>query len=220
MTYVDDRVYCKYNNRISGKWLDEVRWYATSGRYDQVVYRIASDKRVIGDHFVDDHYLYFNVNWMNRKDIDKVGKLEDKEVLVKANVVQPFVYEGKMYFLGRDDNKMYVMEMDSKSTPRKLSDLAVNAFYIAKGKIIYLRNQAIYTTPLRSAQGKAAVKGISSLLGVDASALDATDKMLVASGVKNFNVAGDWIVYSDRSTTDYAKIGVVRIDGSKKVSMP
>lgn len=200
ITYFGDMAIVKYNNRLqNGQWTDEIRWYATSGRSEGVIYRINSEKRVIGDFFLDNNYLYFSVNWANRKDINKPGNLNEKESLVERNVSQVFREGNKMYFKGSDDNLMYEMPLGGKSGIRRVSGVTVNRFFIKGNVIIYQKQEGLYTMNLNGSG----------------------EKNLVPKGVKNFNVAGNWIVYSERDNTDFgAKVGLITIDGSKNVKLP
>ncbi|MDX9846500.1 MAG: DUF5050 domain-containing protein [Tenuifilaceae bacterium] len=200
LTYMGDMVFVKYNNRLwNDQWTDEIRWYTTSGRSEQVVYRINSNKRIIGDFFIHKNYLYFSVNWANRKNLNDIGKLGDKETLVEGNVSQPFRVGDKMYFKGTQDNLMYEMPLGTKGRGKKISDITVNRFYIIDDLIVYQKQEGLHVMKLNGS-------------GV---------KTLVRSGVQNFNVAGDWIVYSERSNTDYgAKVALVKMDGSKTITLP
>ena len=200
ITYLGDMAIVKYNNCLqNNQWTDEIRWYATSGRSEEVVYRINSAKRVIGDFFLDKNYVYFSVNWANRKDLNKIGKLGDKEALIEGNVSQLFKVENKMYFKGGDDNLMYEMPMGGKSGRKKISNIIVNRFYVKDNQVIYQKQEALYIMNLNGSG----------------------QKRLVAGGVKNFNVAGRWIVYSERDNTNFgAKVALVSIDGSKNVKLP
>ncbi len=200
ITYVGDMVFSKYNNKLqNGQWTDEIRWYTTSGRSEEVVYRINSEKRVIGDFFLDKNYVYFSVNWANRKDLNNIGAIDKKEALVEGNVSQPFKIGNKMYFKGTKDNLMYEMPLGSKTGQRKLANTAVDCFYVKDDLIIFQKQEALYTMNLNGTN----------------------QKTLVAKGVRNFNVAGEWIVYSERGNTDYgAKVALVKINGSKTIPLP
>lgn len=198
ITYFGDMAMVKYNNKLNDQWTEEIRWFATSGRTEQVVYRINSAKRVIGDFFLDKNYVYFSVNWINRKDLNSIGKLSDKESLVEGNFSQAFKIGNRMYFKGTKDNLMYEMPLGSKSGVTKISDVTVNRFYIKDNIIIYQKQEGLHAMKLNGT-GK---------------------KTLVPNGVKNFNVAGDWIVYSERGNTEFgAKVGLVKIDGSKSLKL-
>lgn len=199
ITYLGDMAIVKYNNCLqNNQWTDEIRWYATSGRSEEVVYRINSQKRVIGDFFLDKNYVYFSVNWANRKDLNNIGKLSEKESLIEDNVSQLFKVENKMYFKG-DDNLMYEMPLGSKSGRKKISNVTVNRFYVKGNKVIYQKQEALYVMNLNGSG----------------------QKKLVDEGVKNFNVAGNWIVYSERDNTNFeAKVALVSIDGSKTIKLP
>ena len=199
LTYVGDMAFVKYNNRYkNGQWAEEIRWYTTSGRSEEVVYRINSDKRVIGDFFLDKNYVYFSVNWANRKNLNKIGNIDDKESLVESNVSQAFKVGNKMYFKGTKDNLMYEVPMGSKTGVKKISDIAVSCFYVKDELVIYQKQDGLYTMNLNGTGQKALVNG----------------------GVKNFNVAGNWIVYSERNNTDFgAKVGLISIDGLKTVKL-
>lgn len=200
ITYMGDMVFAKYNNRLwNDQWTDEIRWYATSGRSEQVVYRINSNKRIIGDFFIHKNYLYFSVNWANRKNLNAIGKLGDKESLVESNVSQPFRVGDKMYFKGTQDNLMYEMPLGTKGRGKKISDITVNRFYVMDDLIVYQKQEGLHVVKLNGSGAKT----------------------LVSSGVRNFNVAGDWIVYSERDNTDYGpKVALVKIDGSKTITLP
>lgn len=202
LTYVGDMVFCKYNNRPKGgSWCDEIRWYATSGYSEDIIYRINTEKRIIGDFFIDGSKVFFNINWFNFKDLDNVGSIWNKGDILKLNVVQPFVYKDKIYFKNRDDNKIYSISRNgSAGAPRLVYDLPLNRFYIVDDKIIFQKKEGIH---------------VVSLNGGDSSV-----KTLIPAGVKNFNIAGDWIIYANHSLNDYAKVGLIKVDGSKKVSIP
>lgn len=200
ITYLGDMAIVKYNNSLqNNQWTDEIRWFATSGRSEEVIYRINSKKRVIGDFFLDKNYLYFSINWANRKDLNKIGKLGEKEGLVEGNVSQLFKVGDKMYFKGGDDNLMYEMPLGSKSGRKRISNITVNRFYIKDNKIIFQKQEGLYTMNLNGSG----------------------QKRLVPGGVINFNIAGDWIVYSERDNTNFeAKVALVKIDGSKSIKLP
>lgn len=200
ITYFGDMAMVKYNNCLqNGQWTDEIRWYATSGRSEGVIYRINSEKRIIGDFFLDKNYVYFSINWANRKDINKPGNLNDKESLVERNVSQVFREGNKMYFKGSDDNLMYEMPLGSKSGIKRLSAITVNRFFVKGNIVIYQKQEGLYVMNLNGSG----------------------QKTLVSNGVRNFNVTGSWIVFSERDNTEFgAKVGLISIDGSKTVKLP
>ena len=81
----------------------------------------------------------------------------------------------------------------------KLPGSTVNRFYVKDNQVIYQKQEALYIMNLNGSG----------------------QKRLVAGGVKNFNVAGRWIVYSERDNTNFgAKVALVSIDGSKNVKLP
>ncbi|WRQ32271.1 DUF5050 domain-containing protein [Bacteroidales bacterium MB20-C3-3] len=200
ITYFGDMVMVKYNNKLqNGQWTDEIRWYATSGRSEGVIYRINSEKRVIGDFFLDKNYVYFSVNWANRKDINKPGNLSEKESLVERNISQVFKAGDKMYFKGSDDNLMYSMPLGSKSGIKRVSGVTVNRFFVKGNIVIFQKQEGLYTMNLNGSG----------------------EKTLISKGVRNFNVAGDWIIFSERENTSLgARVGLISIDGSKTVKLP
>jgi hypothetical protein len=94
---------------------------------------------------------------------------------------------------------MYEMPMGGKSGRKKISNITVNRFYVKDNQVIYQKQEALYIMNLNGSG----------------------QKRLVAGGVKNFNVAGRWIVYSERDNTNFgAKVALVSIDGSKNVKLP
>lgn len=194
MTYINDYVYVQYHDYRDRRWSDNIYRYSIKGEGEsqECIYRIYSDKKIIRDMYIDNNYIYFNINWFNRKNLNALGKIGDKNSLIETHVLQPFKYKNKVYYKDDDDNKIYYMQLGTKNTRIKVSDITVNRFHIVKDKIVYQKQKELFTMDL---YGK-------------------NTKSLNHINVATFNTAGDWIIYYESLSGGATKAWIVNINGT------